>query len=245
MSKIELKNVTKYIVDKKNNSATAVLYDVNCVFESKKFTIVLGESGAGKTMMLKTIAGLLDIDSGDIYFNDENYTNTLPAKRNIAMITQEYALYPHLSVFENVAYPLIVAKVPPKEIKERVNDILNKLNISLLASRKPKQLSGGQQQRVAIARALVKNPEVILFDEPLSNIDKNLKTDLMIEFMNIQKQFGITFIYVTHNLGEATAMGDNIVIINNGTIVETGVKKDLLLDKNSYLYKNFIEVEAK
>ena len=245
MSKIELRNITKYIVDKKTRVATAVLYEASCTFESKKFTIILGESGAGKTMMLKTIAGLLQPDSGEIYFDNIDFTNRLSAKRNIAMITQEYALYPHLTVFENVAYPLIVAKVPPKEIKERVNEVLEKLNISLLSSRKPKQLSGGQQQRVAIARALVKNPDVILFDEPLSNIDKNLKADLMKEFMNIQKQFGITFIYVTHNIGEATAMADNIVIVSNGSVIESGNKNDLILDKNSYLNKNFIMVETK
>ena len=243
MAKIELKNVCKYFEDKKSNTATAVLYNVNAVFEDGKFNVILGESGCGKTMLLKSIAGLLSIDEGEIFFNDIDYTNVIAGKRNLSLLTQEYALYPHITVFDNVAYPLKIAKVPNDEIKRRVNEVLSLLNISLLSSRRPRQLSGGQQQRVAIARALVKNPDIILFDEPLSNVDPLLRHELIEEFLRLQRMLSITFIYVTHNISEATALADNIIIMHNGEIKCSGTKNELMKDKESYFYKNFVEVE--
>ena len=230
---------------------TTALNNVSFTINKGEFVAIMGPSGCGKSTLLN-ILGLLDNPSGGSYnllgtevANLRERERTNYRKGNIGFVFQSFNLIDELNVYENVELPLKYLNISASERKRRVTEILKRMNISHRAGHYPQQLSGGQQQRVAIARALVKNPEVILFDEPLSNIDKNLKTDLMIEFMNIQKQFGITFIYVTHNLGEATAMGDNIVIINNGTIVETGVKKDLLLDKNSYLYKNFIEVDVK
>ena len=243
MAKIELKDICKYYLDKKTNTATAVLYNLNATFEDGKFNVVLGESGSGKTMRLKTIAGLISPDEGQILFNNEDVTNLVPGKRNLSLLTQEYALYPHITVFDNIAYPLKVAKVPNDEIKRRVNEVLSLLNISLLSSRRPRQLSGGQQQRVAIARALVKNPDIILFDEPLSNVDTLLRHELIEEFLRIQRMLSITFIYVTHNVSEATALADNIVIMHNGEVKCSGNKNALMKDKESYFYKNFVEVE--
>lgn len=243
MAKIELKNVCKYFEDKKTNTATAVLYNVNAIFEDGKFNVILGESGCGKTMLLKTIAGLINPDEGQVLFNDLDYTNVIPGKRNLSLLSQEYALYPHITVFDNVAYPLKIAKVPNDEIKRRVNEVLSLLNISLLSSRRPRQLSGGQQQRVAIARALVKNPDIILFDEPLSNVDSLLRRDLIEEFLRLQRMLSITFIYVTHNVSEATALADNIIIMHNGEVKCSGNKNELMKDKESYFYKNFVEIE--
>lgn len=242
MAQIKLVNVSKYFKEKYSKEFVAALYKANVEIEDGKFTVILGASGSGKTVMLRTIAGLYTPDEGEIYFDGIEATHLAPAKRNISLLTQEYALYPHLTVFDNVAYPLKVGKVPAKEIKERVYETLKLLDLELLSSRKPKALSGGQQQRVAIARALVKQPDIILLDEPLSNVDNTKKIDLMNEFIKLHKKLQITFIYVTHNLGEATALADNIVIIENGEVIESGTKGELLNKKDSYLNKNFIKV---
>lgn len=242
MAQIKIVNVSKYFKEKHSKELVAALYNANVTFENGKFNVILGSSGSGKTVMLKTIAGLYTPDEGNIYFDEEDFTYTQPSKRNISLLTQEYALYPHLTVFDNIAYPLKVAKVPATEIRKRVNEVLNILDIELLSSRRPRALSGGQQQRVAIARAIVKQPDVILLDEPLSNVDQKQKFELTEEFLKLHKLLQITFIYVTHNIGEATALADNIIIIENGEVVESGAKNDLLANPNSYLNKNFMKV---
>ena len=242
MAKVEIKNVSKYIVNKKENTAVAVLYNANAIFDDAKFNVILGPSGCGKTMLLKTIAGLINPEEGQILFNGLDITDELPGKRNLSLITQEYALYPHLTVFDNIAYPLKIAKVPVEEIRSRVKEMLELLDISLLSSRRIRQLSGGQKQRVAIARALIKNPDIVLLDEPLSNIDPLLRRDLIEQFLYIQKSLSITFIYVTHNIGEATALADKIIIMDNGEVKESGDKNTLIKDTNSYFYKNYIDI---
>ena len=242
MAQIRLNNVSKYLKNTGSKELVAALYKASVEFEDGKFNVILGASGSGKTVMLKTIAGLYTPDEGQIYFDDVDFSFEVPGKRNVSLLTQEYALYPHLTVFDNVAYPLKVAKVPANEIKERVNETLKLLNIEMLSSRRPKALSGGQQQKVAIARALVKQPDVILLDEPLSNVDQAQKITLMNEFVKLHNLLQITFIYVTHNLGEATALADNIIIIDNGEVVEYGNKQELLLNEDSYLTKNFIKI---
>jgi len=243
MPEIKLVDLTKGIINKRNKEMVLVLYHLSATIQSGKFNVILGDSGAGKSMLLKTIAGLLEVDSGKILFDDNDYTYSKTSDRKIGYISQEFALYPNQTVFDNISYPLKVNKVPDEEIIKRTNEIIEMLDLKLLSSRKPKHLSGGQQQRVALARALVKNPEVILLDEPLSNIDEESRYIYAKELSKIQKELGITFIYVTHNLNEASILADYIIVINNGEVVQEGNKNDVLLDKEGYLYNNYINIE--
>ncbi len=218
MASIKTKKLNKYYVDKKEKTATAVLYDVDLDIPDGKFTVVVGPSGCGKTTLLKTLAGVIPADDGKIYFNGADVTDALPKDRNVSLVTQEYALYPHLTVFDNVAYPLKLEKVPAEELRRRVNDALGLLDISLLSSRKPAKLSGGQRQRVAIARALVKEPDVVFMDEPLSNLDAATRKELAVKLKNISATTRATFVYVTHNDEEARFLADYIVKMENGSI---------------------------
>ncbi|MBO4573481.1 MAG: ABC transporter ATP-binding protein [Clostridia bacterium] len=218
MATITARKLNKYYVDKKTKTATAVLYDVDFEFPHAKTTVVLGPSGCGKTTLIKTIAGLLPVDDGKLYFNKKDVTDLSANERNVALVTQEYALYPHLTVFDNVAYPLKIAKVPAEELRRRVNETLEALNIGLLSSRKIRQLSGGQRQRAALARALVKEPEVLLLDEPLSNLDKETRTKLSFELKTLFKKTGATVVYVTHNDEEARFLADVVAKMDNGTV---------------------------
>lgn len=239
MSKIELQNVSKYIINKKTKVAIAVLFDVSCTFLDHSINVVLGESGSGKTMLLKSIGGIEQIDNGNIIFDNTDVTNTPPQLRNASYLSQNYCLYPHLTVFENIAYPLTVQKINEEEIKRRVEEMLSLFDISLLAQRKPKELSGGQLQRVALARAIIKRPDVLLLDEPLSNIDEQKRTIYMDELKALQKKLQLTIIYVTHHLREALYLSDQIVIMSNGTIVEVGNQLDLYNNKSSILYQEY------
>ena len=218
MASIKTKKLNKYYVDKKEKTATAVLYDVDLDIPDGKFTVVVGPSGCGKTTLLKTLAGVIPADDGKIYFSGADVTDALPKDRNVSLVTQEYALYPHLTVFDNVAYPLKLEKVPAEELRRRVNDALGLLDISLLSSRKPAKLSGGQRQRVAIARALVKEPDVVFMDEPLSNLDAATRKELAEKLKNISATTRATFVYVTHNDEEARFLADYIVKMENGSI---------------------------
>ena len=239
--KITLNNITKSIINKKKKEATLVLYNVSAEFLDKKINVVLGESGAGKTFLLKVIAGIEDIDNGTIYFDNEDVTSIAVAKRNASYLSQNYALYPHLTVFDNVAYPLKLMKIEGDEIRKRVNDILTYLKIHHLQSRKPKELSGGEAQRVALARALVKRPELLLLDESFSNIDKKLTMEFLQLIKDLNATYSTTIIYVTHSLADAWILSDNVVILNNGEVIESGKIKDLYENKNSFLYHNFIK----
>jgi len=191
-------------------------------FEVKdgEFVILLGPSGCGKTTTLRCIAGLETPDEGEIYIGDRLVNDLPPKDRDIAMVFQSYALYPHMTVYDNLAFPLKMRKYPKQEIDKRVREVAKLLRIEELLDRKPRQLSGGQQQRVALGRALVRNPQVWLMDEPLSNLDAKLRVYMRAELKKLQKDLGITTIYVTHDQAEAMAMADRVAVMNQGKILQ-------------------------
>ncbi|NIO37433.1 ATP-binding cassette domain-containing protein, partial [Candidatus Bathyarchaeota archaeon] len=186
--------------------------------KDKEFLVLLGPSGCGKTTALRCIAGLETPEEGEVYIGDRLVNDLSPKDRNIAMVFQSYALYPHMTVFKNLAFPLENAKVPKDEIERRVRQVAKLLKIELLLNRKPKQLSGGQQQRVALGRAIVREPHAFLMDEPLSNLDAKLRVYMRAELKKLQKELGVTTIYVTHDQVEAMTMGDKIAILNEGIL---------------------------
>ncbi len=243
MPKITTRKLTKYYVDKKSKTATAVLYNVDCEIPDKSFTVVVGKSGSGKTTFVKTLAGLISPDEGSIYFDDVEVTFATASQRNISLLTQEYALYPHLTVFDNIAYPLKLMRAPADEIRRRVNEICELLDITLLSSRRIRQLSGGQLQRVALARALVKTPDVVLLDEPLSNLDEKSRLEISLQFARLQKKLGCSFVYVTHSIVEAQRLADYIVVFDNGDVVQQGDKNTVVRDTSGAFYE-FAQAEA-
>ncbi|HMN49098.1 MAG TPA: sn-glycerol-3-phosphate ABC transporter ATP-binding protein UgpC [Ignavibacteriaceae bacterium] len=213
MAEVVLKNVTK-IYDGGNKVVT----DANFVVNDKEFVVLVGPSGCGKTTTLRMIAGLEEITSGEIYIDGKLVNNLPPKDRDIAMVFQNYALYPHMTVFENMAFGLKLKKFDKKEIQVRVNEAAKILGLENYLDRKPKALSGGQRQRVAVGRAIVRKPKVFLFDEPLSNLDAKLRVQMRTEISKLHKQLGATMIYVTHDQTEAMTMGDRIVIMKDGII---------------------------
>ncbi len=188
---------------------------------------MLGPSGCGKTTLLRIVAGLAEQSGGRLMIGDRDVSSLSPRERNIAMVFQDYALYPHMSVEGNISFPLKMSKVPSEEIKKRVAAITELLRIGNLLKKKPRDLSGGQRQRVAIGRALVRSPNVLLMDEPLSNLDAKLRTTMRFEIKRIQKETGITVIYVTHDQVEAMTMGDRIAILNDGVVKQCGTPADI------------------
>lgn len=237
MPKITTRKLTKYYIDKKSKTATAVLYNVDCEIPDKSFTVVVGKSGSGKTTFVKTLAGLIAPDEGSILFDGVDVTHATASQRNLSLLTQEYALYPHLTVFDNIAYPLKIMRAPADEIRRRVNDICRLLDISLLSSRRIRQLSGGQLQRVALARALVKNPDIVLLDEPLSNLDEKTRLALSLQFTRLQKKLGCSFIYVTHSIAEAQRLADYIVVFDNGDVVQQGDRNTVVRSVSGAFYE--------
>jgi putative spermidine/putrescine transport system ATP-binding protein len=201
--------------------------DVTLTVRRGAFVTLLGPSGSGKTTILMAIAGFVEPTSGDILVDDRAITGLPPEKRNFGMVFQGYALFPHLSVGENVAFPLRVRRRPKAEIAERVAQALDLVQLGALADRLPRQLSGGQQQRVALARALVFQPDLLLLDEPLSALDKKLRAELQWELKSLHDRVGMTFIYVTHDQDEALSMSDDIAILRDGKIVQMGAPGDL------------------
>jgi multiple sugar transport system ATP-binding protein len=221
MAEVRLENVAK-----KFDEVVAV-DDFNLTIRDKEFVVLVGPSGCGKTTTLRMIAGLETITSGDIFVG-EQLINRLPAKdRNIAMVFQNYALYPHMSVFENMAFSLLMRKRPKDEIEQRVKEAAEILGIHHLLQRKPKQLSGGQRQRVAVGRAIVRKPEVFLFDEPLSNLDAKLRVQTRLELKKLHERLATTAVYVTHDQVEAMTMGDRIVVMKDGLIQQVGSPLEL------------------
>jgi len=213
MASVELKNVTKIY----DGNVTAIR-EANLNIEDREFVVLVGPSGCGKSTLLRMIAGLEEISSGEILI-DHKVVNTLPPKnRDIAMVFQNYALYPHMTVFDNMAFGLKLRKFPKDEIKIRVTEAAQILDIETFLKRKPKALSGGQRQRVALGRAIVRKPKVFLFDEPLSNLDAKLRVQMRIEINRLHHQLQTTMIYVTHDQIEAMTMGDKIVILKDGVI---------------------------
>lgn len=214
MNYIELKNISKTF------SGNQVLKDINLNVKASEFLVLVGPSGCGKSTLLRTIAGLETPDVGDIIVSGVRVNSMQPQDRNLAMVFQSYALYPHLSVYENLAFSLKLKKVSDIEIKNRVLETAGFLQIESFLERKPKDLSGGQRQRVALGRALVKRPPLILFDEPLSNLDAHLRQQMRLEIKRIHQQMNCTVIYVTHDQVEATTMGDRIVVMKQGEIIQ-------------------------
>ncbi|HEY4161823.1 MAG TPA: ABC transporter ATP-binding protein [Dongiaceae bacterium] len=206
----------------KRYGSTAALNDVSLAFEDGEFFGLLGPSGSGKTTLLRAIAGFVDLDAGTVLVDGVDIGSTPVHRRDIGMVFQNYALFPHMSVFDNVAFGLSVRKLSTGQIKKRVGEILDLVKLSGLHERRPKQLSGGQQQRVALARALVTRPKVLLLDEPLGALDKHLRQEMQIELRRIQREVGITTIFVTHDQEEALTLSDRIAILNAGEIVQVG-----------------------
>ena len=208
--------------------------------DSGKFLVLLGPSGCGKTTIIKCIAGLIDPTEGQIYI-DESLINKLPPKdRDVAMVFQSYALYPHMSVYDNIAFPLKMRKLSKNEIKFHVENTASLLQLSLFLKRKPKELSGGQMQRVALARALVRKPKLFLMDEPLSNLDAKLRMQMRTEIKKLQKKIGITTIYITHDQIEAMSMADQIIVMNKGIIQQIGSPHEIYYKPKNVFVANFI-----
>ncbi len=221
MAEVRLENVCKHFDD------VVAVDDFNMRIKDKEFVVLVGPSGCGKTTTLRMIAGLESITSGNVFIGN-NLINKLPAKdRNIAMVFQNYALYPHMSVFQNMAFSLENRNRPKDEIKQRVQEAAEILGIEHLLARKPKQLSGGQRQRVAVGRAIVRKPEVFLFDEPLSNLDAKLRVQTRLELKKLHERLATTAVYVTHDQVEAMTMGDRIVVMRDGLIQQIGSPLEL------------------
>ena len=222
MASVTLKNVYKIY----SGGVTAVT-DFCLDIEDKEFIILVGPSGCGKSTTLRMIAGLEEISKGELYIGDKLANDVAPKDRDIAMVFQNYALYPHMTVYDNMAFGLKLRKTPKDEIKRRVEEAARILDISHLLDRKPKALSGGQRQRVALGRAIVRDPKVFLLDEPLSNLDAKLRAQMRTEIAKLHKRLGTTFIYVTHDQTEAMTMGDRIVVMKDGFIQQVDTPQNL------------------
>ena len=217
-----------------------VLDDINLYFNDKEFLTLLGPSGCGKTTTLRIIGGFIKPTGGDVLFDGVRINDVPPHKRKVNTVFQKYALFPHLDVYENVAFGLRLAKLPEEEIDERVTEMLEIVSLKGFENRKVSQLSGGQQQRVALARALVLEPGVLLFDEPLSNLDAKLRVSMRTEIRRIQQTTGITAIYVTHDQSEAMALSDSIIIMNKGVVAQIGSPQEIYYHPNSEFVADFI-----
>ena len=224
---VRLDHISKIYQDPKTGKDFYAVKDTSLTIEPGSFVTLLGPSGCGKTTTLRMIAGFESPDEGEIYLGDEPINALTPNKRDTAMVFQSYALLPHYNVFDNVAYGLKLRKVPKDEIHERVMHILDLVELTGMEGRMTNQLSGGQQQRVALARALVIEPSVLLFDEPLSNLDAKLRVSMRTEIRRIQQEVGITAIYVTHDQSEAMALSDQIIIMNKGVVAQIGTRRRL------------------
>jgi len=231
---IELKNITKEFDGEK------VLKNIDLDIHDKEFVTLLGPSGCGKTTTLRIVGGFVTPDSGDVFFDGKRVNDVPPYKRPVNTVFQKYALFPHLNVYENIAFGLRLKKLPEKEIYEKVTEMLSMVNMKGFEDRNVNLLSGGQQQRVAIARALVNSPKVLLLDEPLGALDLKLRKDMQNELKNIQQKTGITFIYVTHDQEEALSMSDTVVVMANGEIQQIGTPTDIYNEPVNAFVADFI-----
>lgn len=217
-----------------------VLKDISFEIEKGKFYTLLGPSGCGKTTILKMIAGFMEPTSGDILFEGKKINNIPANQRQVNTVFQDYALFPHLNVFDNIAFGLKLKKMPKKQIEQKVTEALQMVRLSGYEKREITEMSGGQRQRVAIARALVNEPKLLLLDEPLSALDQKLRTEMQYLLRSLQKKLGITFIFVTHDQEEALAMSDEIFVLNNGNIVQSGSPVDIYDEPINHYVANFI-----
>lgn len=232
---VSLKNIIVEFED-----GDRILKDISLDIKDKEFVTFLGPSGCGKTTTLRIIAGFLEPNSGDVIFEGKRINGMPPHKRNVNTVFQRYALFPHLNVYENIAFGLRVKKVPEKEIVRRVGEMLELVNLMGYEKRTVNRLSGGQQQRVAIARALVNHPKVLLLDEPLGALDLKLRKEMQIELRKIQQELELTFVYVTHDQEEALTMSDSIVVMNNGYIQQIGSPTDIYNEPVNAFVADFI-----
>ena len=231
---IDLKHISVKLGDNQ------VLDDLSLYIRDREFITLLGPSGCGKTTILRVIAGFLEPDEGDVIFEDKKINGVPPHKRQVNTIFQRYALFPHLNVYENVAFGLRIKKAPESEIEKTVSEMLSIVNLSGFEKRNINSLSGGQQQRVAIARALAVKPRVLLLDEPLGALDLKLRREMQVELKKIQQQMGITFIYVTHDQEEALTMSDTVVVLNQGYIQQIGTPVDIYNEPTNAFVADFI-----
>lgn len=222
MAEITLKQVSKTY-----DNGTKALKSVDLVAEDHEFLVLLGPSGCGKSTMLRVISGLEPVTEGEVLFDGKDVSDLPARERNVSMVFQNFALYPHLNVYKNIAFPLKSQKMKPDEIKKRVEETAKILDIEHVLNRRPKHLSGGQRQRVALGRAMVRNPVVFLLDEPLSNLDVKMRVELREEIVKLHKQLQTTFVYVTHDQAEAMHMGSRVVVMNEGKIVQTGTPQQV------------------
>jgi ABC-type Fe3+/spermidine/putrescine transport system ATPase subunit len=233
---IKIENLVKKYKDK------LALSDINLSLPQGSFTAILGPSGCGKTTLMRCLAGFLTVEQGSIRFGDQDVTHTPPQKRGTAMVFQNYALWPHMTVFDNIAYGLKIRKLPKQEIERKVYAITEKVEIdtSDIKKRRPTEYSGGQQQRIALARSLVLEPKLLLMDEPLSNLDAKVRQRLRVEIRSLQQDLGITAVYVTHDQDEAMSMADQIVLMRDGIVEQVGSPKELYNQPGSYFVSHFL-----
>ena len=240
MPDVHLRQLQKVYPGRGKNPPFEAVKSIDLEIRDREFMVLVGPSGCGKSTTLRMIAGLEEITNGEIAIGDRNVNQVLPKDRDIAMVFQNYALYPHMTVFENMAFGLKLRKYPKKEIEERVEDAAKILDIDTLLDRKPKALSGGQRQRVAVGRAIVRKPQVFLFDEPLSNLDAKTRVTTRTEISKLHAQLDATMIYVTHDQIEAMTMGDRICVMNEGEIMQTAPPLDLYNRPDNLFVAGFI-----
>ncbi|MGC9070140.1 MAG: ABC transporter ATP-binding protein [Elusimicrobiales bacterium] len=234
MAEVKFSNITKRF------NENIVIDKINITIKDQEFAVIVGPSGCGKTTLLRMLAGLEEVSDGDIYIDGLRVNDIPPSKREVAMVFQDYALYPHMSVKENMSFALKLKKMPQSEIEKRVSQAADILKISHLLDRMPKQLSGGQRQRVAIGRAIVRNPKVFLFDEPLSNLDAKLREDMRIELLKLYQRLSTTMIYVTHDQIEAMTLASKIVVMNKGVIQQEGTPVEVYKKPTNIFVASFI-----
>lgn len=238
MASIQLKNIVKKYG--KGKAELQVIHGVNADIAHGEFIVIVGPSGCGKSTLLRMVAGLEEISGGEIWIGDRVVNQLEPAERDIAMVFQNYALYPHMSVFDNMAYGLKIKKMPIAEIKQRVDKAAGILELGHLLDRKPRQLSGGQRQRVAMGRAIVRQPQVFLFDEPLSNLDAKLRAQTRLEIQKLHRELGITSLFVTHDQVEAMTLAQRMIVMNAGNMEQFGTPEEVYHTPASTFVASFI-----
>ncbi|MCB1384734.1 MAG: ABC transporter ATP-binding protein [Nitratireductor sp.] len=234
MVKVQLNDVEK------RYGPTVALAPTNLSVTEGEFLTLLGPSGSGKTTLLNIVSGMTEPTGGEVWIDGVDVTNVPSAKRGLGMVFQSYALMPHMTIFQNIAFPLQIRGLPREEIRRKVEDVLELVQLPHVAGRKPKELSGGQQQRIALARCIVYDPSIILMDEPLGALDKKLREQMQLEIKRLQVQLGITMLYVTHDQEEAMTMSDRIILMNNGSAEQIGTPNELYFQPNSSFVADFI-----